>query len=165
MAQTLHTDKNTAHSYLCPYEVLFWKHQKTAKNVLEIGVDRGGSLTLWSQYFENAHIHGIDQLSPLLPSDPRIHLYIQDAYASSPVLPKMDVIIEDGSHRKEDMMKAIELYLPLLNDGGIFVVEDIPDIEWVDDLRKCVPEGYECQHFDWRLNKGRHDDIVLVIWK
>jgi hypothetical protein len=54
------TDKNTAHSYLDLYQTLFNNKKNTAKNILEIGIYRGGSIKLWSEFFINATIYGID---------------------------------------------------------------------------------------------------------
>jgi|LakMenE01Jun11ns_1017448.scaffolds.fasta_scaffold9391700_1 hypothetical protein len=54
------TDKNTLHSYLDLYQSLFNNKKYTAKNILEIGIYRGGSIKLWSEFFINAKIYGID---------------------------------------------------------------------------------------------------------
>ena len=54
------TDKNTTHSYLDLYQKLLSKKQYTAKNILEIGIDKGGSIKLWSDFFINATVYGID---------------------------------------------------------------------------------------------------------
>jgi cephalosporin hydroxylase len=162
LAKGLQTDKGTDHSYLCGYEVLFREHRLTANNVLEIGIKDGGSILLWKDYFCCATVHGIDILPSPVKGD-RILTYQTDAYLSPPVLPPMDIIIDDGSHKKEHMVKAIELYLPLLTDKGIFVIEDIPDPAWVWELRQAVPLDYEVEVYDWRLNKGRHDDILFVV--
>jgi cephalosporin hydroxylase len=163
LAKGLNTDKGTDHSYLCGYEILF-NRLRLAKNVLEIGIKDGGSLLLWSAFFPCATIHGIDIHPSSVKSD-RIWTYQTDAYLSPPALPKCEVIIDDGSHLKEDMVKVIELYLPLLTDDGILVIEDIPDPDWLWELRKAVPLGYEVEVYDWRLNKGRFDDILFVVRK
>ena len=55
------TDKGTRHSYIPIYEELFpSENRKDIKNVLEIGIAWGGSIKLWSDYFPNAKICGID---------------------------------------------------------------------------------------------------------
>ena len=54
------TDKNTTHSYIPLYEKLLSNKRLTAKNVLEIGVNEGGSIKLWHDYFTNATIYGLD---------------------------------------------------------------------------------------------------------
>ena len=54
------TDKNTIHSYLELYQNLLFKKKETAKNVLEIGINKGGSIKLWNDFFTNATIYGLD---------------------------------------------------------------------------------------------------------
>jgi cephalosporin hydroxylase len=164
LAKGLHTDKGTDHSYLTGYEVLFRDHRIKAENVLEIGIDKGGSLELWKDYFCCATIHGID-IKPFKSNDPRIWSYCCDAYTRPPALPMMDIIIDDGSHKKEDMLSALRLYLPMLKDDGIFVIEDIPDPDWIWELREAVPKEYMVDVYDWRLNKNRFDDILFVVRK
>ena len=48
------TDKNTGHSYISNvYEKLLHDTQDTCLNVLEIGIDKYGSIKLWHEYFSN----------------------------------------------------------------------------------------------------------------
>ena len=54
------TDKNTVHSYLPLYNNLLKSKKDTAKNVLEVGIFNGGSIKLWSDYFTNANVYGLD---------------------------------------------------------------------------------------------------------
>ena len=54
------TDKNTIHSYLPLYQKLLISKKETAKNVLEVGIDRGGSIKLWSDFFTNVNVYGLD---------------------------------------------------------------------------------------------------------
>lgn len=164
LAKGLKTDKGTDHSYLVGYEVLFKDLRLCAENVLEIGIKDGGSLQLWADYFCCATIHGID-IVPFKSENPRVWSYCCDAYKTPPALPMMDVIIEDGSHKKEDMLTALRLYLPLMKDDGLFVIEDIPDPDWLWELREAVPKHYAVEVYDWRLNKNRHDDILFVVRK
>ena len=53
---------------------------------------------------------------------------------------KFDIILDDGAHTLESMIKYIELYSKILNDDGILMIEDIPDILWIDSLKNCTPE-------------------------
>ena len=57
------TDKNTLHSYLGLYQELLVSKKDTAKNVLEIGIRDGGSIKLWSDFFVNANVYGLDIMS------------------------------------------------------------------------------------------------------
>jgi len=54
------TDKNTTHSYLPLYQKLLIGKKETAKNILEVGIFLGGSIKLWSDYFTNANVYGLD---------------------------------------------------------------------------------------------------------
>ena len=81
------TDKNTNHSYLNLYQDLLFSKKKTAKNVLEIGVQNRGSVKLWHDFFTNATVYGVDIITPLeeigniIKNKERIILYTEkDAY-------------------------------------------------------------------------------------
>ena len=80
------TDKNTTHSYLPLYENLFKNKIETAQNMLEIGIQNGGSFKLWRDCFINAAIYGldmihIDQIADDIKNDQYIILYTStDAY-------------------------------------------------------------------------------------
>ena len=52
--------KPKGHTYLPLYEELFHKKKSTAEKILEIGVQRGGSIYMWEKYFSKAEIFGID---------------------------------------------------------------------------------------------------------
>ena len=54
------TDTNTVHSYLPMYEQLLNSKKETAQSILEVGILDGGSINLWSDYFQNANVHGND---------------------------------------------------------------------------------------------------------
>ena len=54
------TDKNTTHSYLQLYQKLLISKKETAKNVLEVGIFHGGSIKLWSDFFTNANVYGLN---------------------------------------------------------------------------------------------------------
>jgi hypothetical protein len=65
------------------------------------------------------------------------------------------------------MIQCIVLYLPLLSDTGILIIEDVQAIEWLSILKAVVPHELHkyIQTFDLRHIKGRHDDIVFVVDK
>lgn len=169
------TDKNTSHSYLETYESLFKGKQITCKNILEIGVQRGGSMKLWNDYFVNANIYGMDiDDSPHFLSEYKrinflkINAYSQEGinyYLSKNI--KFDVIIDDGPHSLESMVYFVQHYSQLLTSNGILIVEDIPDINWCNTLIDNIDESLRkfIEIHDLRQIKGRWDDILLVINK
>lgn len=176
------TDKNTWHSYIEVYEELFSSKKVSATNVLEIGIGpsmpNGGSILMWAGYFENARIHAADiiplsSVNPLLIPHPRIHLHTQsDAYNESFFVntflsknEKFDILVDDGPHTIESMVKFIKLYSQVLKEDGIMVIEDVQNIEWVDILRAVTPDHLKpyIKVYDRRPVKGRYDDIMFVI--
>jgi len=173
------TDKNTTHSYLERYETLFQVKKDTAKNILEIGIQDGGSIKLWYDYFLKATIYGLDirkikDVWPEIKNKPRIKIGCFDAYDKKfienqmkPLNVKFDIMIDDGPHTLDSMISFIENYLPMLADDGIFVIEDVQSIEWIETLTNVVPDEMKqfIEIYDLRENKDRYDDIIFVINK
>ncbi len=170
------TDKNTVHSYLSLYEDILQKKKETATDVLEVGICYGGSIKLWNDYFTKANVYGLDIMSynkiwEELKNIPRIKLFSSfDAYNKDIVQKcfgdkKFDFILDDGPHTLESQLKFLEIYLPLLKNNGILIIEDIESLEYLEILKKNVPViDKDCiQTFDLRRIKKRYDDIVLVI--
>jgi predicted O-methyltransferase YrrM len=174
------TDKNTVHAYLDLYQKLVEDKKDTAKNILEIGIGGGGSIQLWYDYFLNANIYSVDinhmnwGFEKLLPLD-RVTLYtgvdayneqIFNSYFYKKNL-KFDMILNDGAHTLETMIKFVELYSKILTDDGILIIEDIPDMNWTEILKQNTPENLKkfINIYDLRNIKDRFDDIVFVIDK
>ena len=179
------TDKNTVHSYLDVYQALFQQKQNSATQVLEVGIgpfanSNGGSIRMWADFFPNAQVHacdiiGINNVHPSIINHPRIHLHTSsNAYDRQFIMTKFsskqitfDVLVDDGPHTLDSMKAFIALYLPLLKDDGILVIEDIQDISWAPELHSVTPDAFKpyVQVYDRRQVKGRYDDIMFVINK
>jgi hypothetical protein len=171
------TDKDTVHSYLPLYEVLLKNKKFTCKNVIEVGVAEGGSIKLWHDYFPNATIYGCDIreesfMWDQIKNNNRIKLFpLTNAYEPTFVNQIKDVqfdfALDDGPHTLETMIQFINMYLPLMKEDGILIIEDIPDINWLDTLCSIVPQEYKnnIKTYDLRGNKNRYDEIVFVIDK
>jgi hypothetical protein len=174
------TDKNTSHSYIDVYETLMRPRRYSAKQVLEIGIGpadilNGGSIQLWHDYFPHAEISAIDIISyddvwDKLKNNPRIKLYTStDGYQRSFVdtLGEIDIVIDDGPHTLESMKQCIELYTNKLSKDGMIIIEDIPSLDWIEELIKVTPVALRnyIQVYDLRYKKRRGDDILFVIDK
>ena len=176
------TDKNTVHSYVDAYEALFSRKRETATSVLEIGIGpympNGGSILMWAGYFQNAKIHAVDVIpmdtvNPLLIPHSRIYLHVHnDAYQTNfftntflSKSERFDIIIDDGPHTIESMVRFIKMYSQVLKEDGILVIEDVQSIDWIEILRDCTPEHLKpyIQVLDRRSVKGRYDDILFVV--
>ena len=126
--------------YLTEYDRLLDDYRDKPIRLLEIGIQNGGSLEIWSNYFNNATaLIGCD-INPdcghLSFDDTRIDTIVGDANASDVrerVLqrsPQFDIIIDDGSHRSSDIIKSFALYFPRIVEGGIFIAEDLHCSYW-----------------------------------
>jgi hypothetical protein len=167
------TDKNTSHSYLETYENLMKDKSLSCQHILEIGVQRGGSMKLWNDYFVNATLYGIDidDGPAFLKEYNRISCLKMNAYSQDSInyfLEKnivFDFIIDDGPHSLESMIYFINNYTQLLAVNGIMIVEDIPEPKWCDVFKTLLPDGFTYEIFDLRHIKNRWDDILFVIKK
>ena len=174
------TDKNTTHSYLPLYQQLLISKKETAKNVLEVGICRGGSIKLWHDFFTNANVYGLDIMNPNdlweeIKNNEKIILYTStDAYNNDFFISnflnkniKFDFMIDDGPHTLESMKQFIKLYSNIMTDDGILIIEDVQSYHWIDTLINEVPEHLKpfIKIYDLRSNKNRYDDIVFTIDK
>jgi glycosyltransferase involved in cell wall biosynthesis len=126
--------------YLNEYERLFSFYRDKPISFLEIGIQNGGSLEIWSKYFSNATaLIGVD-INPgcarLSYDEPRISVIVGDANAPEvrervfQRSPQFDIIIDDGSHLSSDIIKSFALYFPRIVAGGVFVAEDLHCSYW-----------------------------------
>ena len=167
---TLGTDKHGAHDYVNGfYNEEFKKYQDKEINLLEIGIFTGGSLCLWSKYFTKGNIYGLD-IQDIRPEEyknlDRVTCMFVDGYQELD-LPDFDIVIDDGPHSPESMIRCIELYLPKLKEGGVLVIEDLQDPSWFLILTEATPDEYKdkIQCLDIRENLGRGDDLMFIIRK
>lgn len=127
-------------SYFETYDNHFGKYRQQAINLLEIGVQNGGSLEIWAKYFPKAKkIIGCDideKCRSLSFEDTRIKLVVGDANLPdvhdliANEAQEFDIVIDDGSHVVSDVIKSFSLYFPMLRVGGSFVVEDLHTSYW-----------------------------------
>lgn len=178
LADNTRTDKNTVHSYLELYQKILSPKQYTAKNVLEVGICDGGSIKLWSDFFTNATVYGLDIMNKnnvweKIQNKSNIVLYTErNAYDADffkqAFLDKnirFDFMLDDGPHTLESMLSFIRLYSQVMTDDGILIIEDVQDINWISNLTNEVPIHLKpfVKVYDLRPNKGRYDDIVFTI--
>jgi hypothetical protein len=174
------TDKNTTHSYLPLYQKLLIKKKETSKNVLEIGINNGGSIKLWSDFFNNANVYGLDimninEMWEGIKNKEKIILHTSsDAYNTDFFNTnflnkniKFDFMLDDGPHTLESMQQFIKLYSQIMTDDGILIIEDVQSWDWIDILKNEVPEDLKqfIKIYDLRSHKNRYDDIVFTIDK
>lgn len=114
-------------SYLNFYSTIFSGLNYSRLSLLEIGVQNGGSLETWAEYFPYAnHIVGIDidpKCGELKFDDPRIRVVVGDA-SKVELDQTFQIIIDDGSHKSDDIIANFKHWWPKLKSGGLYIVED-----------------------------------------
>ncbi|MCY9872547.1 class I SAM-dependent methyltransferase [Vibrio barjaei] len=126
--------------YLDVYNHEFSRFIDKDPSILEIGVQNGGSLEIWDDFLSPKKIVGCDinpKCNELEYSNSNIKLLVQDINLDSSLLfvkeelpDGIDLLIDDGSHTSSDIITTFSKYFPLLNDGGLFVVEDLHCSYW-----------------------------------
>lgn len=174
------TDKGTDHSYLETYEDILSPYVDKEINLLEVGVQFGGSALLWHEYFPKSNLFLIDVYNQVPDfifekmSKERFKFYIMNAYGDqeTDLLNKdcpegFDIVLDDGPHTLESQVMFIHKYLPLVKKGGILIIEDIQDVLHFEILKNSTPEEYRnsIETFDLRNVKNRYDDLIFVIRK
>jgi glycosyltransferase involved in cell wall biosynthesis len=128
--------------YISEYDRLFQPYRNRSVNLLEIGIQNGGSLEIWAKYFPKAKIILGCDINPdcaqLEFDDPRIALVVADANTDETqqellqLSSEFDLVIDDGSHHSGDIVRSFARYFPYLNDGGLYIAEDLHCSYWQD---------------------------------
>jgi hypothetical protein len=130
-------DKWNYHWYAQHYQWHFAPLRLKKLKILEIGVGGyedpqagGESLIMWKDYFPNSMIYGIDIVDKKAIEEDRIKVF-QGRQEDETFLRKVvteagkfDIIIDDGSHNGEHVIKSFRRLFPALNNGGFYAVED-----------------------------------------
>lgn len=169
------SDKLYWHSYIELYDKLF-AEMFHVERVLEIGIGyealmqpflpvpyvHGSSLRMWAEYWPDASIFACDIREDALINDDRIQS-IQCDQSKPEEIKKLvewsggqfDVVIDDGSHIYEHQRLTAALLLPEVNEGGIYVIEDIWPV-----TGKTLAE--ELGGKLWIGERGRDDNLVII---
>jgi hypothetical protein len=148
------SDKWATHNYTAKYFQHF-QPLRFRKNLgfLEIGVGGyesdekgyanaslgGESLRFWKDYFPYSTIFGVDIQDKSGLAEDRIVILqgsqIDEDFLSSVVrrMGSLDVVIDDGSHINSHVIQTFKFLFPLLNEGGIYVIEDTQTSYWPSD--------------------------------
>ena len=118
--------------------------------LIELGVLTGVSLAVWCELYPDCQVIGLDVDLERMDWDGlvsngafklnRPSVFVWDAFDPQP-LPtpvRVDVFIDDGPHRVEAIRRTAQFMKPLMNDGGRYVVEDVPEAAQV--LRDIWPD-------------------------
>ena len=150
------------HHYIPIYDRYFSSFRGGKIRFLEIGVGEGGSLRMWRKYFgNNAIIFGID-INPECkkyntPTEQvKIGSQTDEIFLQSVIkeMGGVDIILDDGSHRMEDIPSTLKFLFPHLRYGGIYMIEDLHTAYW-----KRFGGGYQTKKNFFKFVMDLVDDI------
>jgi hypothetical protein len=131
------------HGYAPRYERHFTQLRDTAFTLLEIGIGTdhqggagGSSLRMWKHFFPKAQIVGLDLCDRSFLNEKRVLTY-QGNQIDADLLRiiarrhrELKIIIDDGSHRPEQIRTTFAILFPVLADGGFYAIEDTQTSYW-----------------------------------
>ena len=130
------------------YDKHFAKFRDQPINILEIGVLRGGSMRIWEKYFPKANVFGIDINEECLQyQSDRTKIFIGDQSDVSFLrnikakIPRIDILIDDGSHRAKDQKITFDEMYYHVRKPGIYLIEDI-ELNYWPSKDKDKPENF-----------------------
>lgn len=163
------TDKNNYfHNYTRQYNSLLHEFKEKPIKYLEIGIFNGGSIKAFKEIFKNSTCClGLDIDSKCKEhEDVENNLFIEIGDATDNNFIKyitekygtFDIILDDGSHINRDVINSFELLFPLLNDNGLYIVENTICYKSynciVPNYKNHLEYFFKYTHF---LNQWRYD--------
>lgn len=146
LARLYKTDKYGHHFYTPHYQNHFKKFKFRRINLLEIGVGGyddpyigGHSLRMWKSYFPFAKIFSLDIFDKSPLEERRIKIFkgsqVEEDFLEKVCnqIGKLDLIIDDGSHINEHVIKTFLYLFPKLEIGGYYVIEDTQTSYWEEE--------------------------------
>jgi len=128
------------HHYFDTYERHLARYRGRPFRMLEIGVQYGGSLAMWAEYFgPEASIVGIDinpdvkNYAPALANvsvrvgDQRDTTFLAEIEAE---FGPFDVIIDDGGHTALQQIETFNFLYPSMAADGVYICEDTHTSYW-----------------------------------
>lgn len=131
------TDK-ISHGYGRLYGRHFRRFRLRSFTLLEIGVFKGDSLRVWRDVFPRASIVGMDIEPPDVHFGPRVRVVFGDQSSVEDIggalagLPAPLLVIDDGSHRGDDIWATFRHVFPRMASGGIYIIEDLSTSYWTE---------------------------------
>jgi hypothetical protein len=173
-----YTDKNRGkydfkigHCYGDSYDdILSYKNKEDKISILEIGVQKGASLKVWKDFFQNSIIYGVDITDERVFKD-GYNFILSDVKASK-VLEDLeginfDIIVDDGSHYLSDVIYTVNNFIDKLNVDGVMIIEDVQNpAKWLGDVKQALSDRNDVVVSTRDLRNGRnYDDFMIVIKK
>lgn len=124
--------------YFDVYEKYFSKFVNQKPVMVEVGVQFGGSMQLWKEYFgPGAEIYGIDHAKEILDLDINgVKLFVGDQQNNEfwknflSTIPQINCFVDDGGHKMKQQIVTLMNVWPKMADGGVYICEDTHTSYW-----------------------------------
>lgn len=176
LARIYRSDKALGHSYASHYQNYFRKFRYKKVKLLEIGVGGysyphlgGNSLRMWKKYFPFGRIFSFDIHDKTSFEERRIRIFcgsqVDEEFLErlTEETGPLDIIIDDGSHQNEHVIKTFQFLFPKLNDGGIYVIEDTQTSYWKEfggDSEDLEKHGTMMNYFKKLTDCLNYEELV-----
>jgi len=173
-------DKTCGHSFIEVYE----RYLEGSKNILEVGTQQGGFIKFCKDQLDEVFFVGADMYPyPRVDKNCWVDLecfneladdfFIGDAFSEKfyewidqrGYKNKFDLVIDDGPHTLESQLWMMERVEHLLNENGVFICEDVDNIEFAKQIKDKSPIPDKTYIWDNSEKSGRWDDICVVVDK
>ncbi|XP_055348368.1 demethylmacrocin O-methyltransferase-like [Paramacrobiotus metropolitanus] len=124
--------------YFRAYTHHFHHYRGHPVHFLEIGVQSGGSINMWRDYFGAGLMYyglDIDQRCRRFTRE-NVTIFIGDQGNADTLRnfsrqwPPFDIILDDGGHSTQQQLVSFEILFPLVKMGGVYVIEDLHTSYW-----------------------------------
>ena len=179
-------------NYFPIYEKWFSPYRGKEIVFVEIGVQNGGSVQMWKNYFgKDAQIVGIDideRCKQFEEEGITIEIGSQEDenfwQAFKEKYPRVDILLDDGGHTMNQQITTFKQMFPHIKDGGLYMCEECHTSYWnnyggglknpksfiefaknfIDELNACHTRGALNQTYNTRNMSGLHfyDSIVIA---
>jgi hypothetical protein len=199
MQNTLNSLKNNwvgtefeKHHFLDTYDKEFFRFlEKKDLRILELGIDKGGSLELWESYFSNLTLLvGVEKNSDKILGNysQKTRIEIGDLsdvkfYDRLKKYGSFDIIIDDASHQASDIILSFNCLFPILSDTGIYCIENVyysgtgefNNIKLQEFIQKlvinangitdCIDYPERMNQFSWWIKSVHIENQLIIIKK
>jgi hypothetical protein len=121
--------------YIEMYEAMLSPRRQDALRLLEIGIQYGGSIRMWREFFPNATIFAVDvdpYCKERVSGVSGCEAYILDQSSQNAwerfigmTGGAFDLVIDDGGHTMEQQINTFAALFPCLNRSGLYILEDV----------------------------------------
>ena len=158
------TDKVYHHEYHDIYDFFLKQFYNSSGAMVEIGIYNGDSLNMWLELFPNAYIYGMDididksymrERHSIIKGDQSKLDDLNNVKSIISQNKEIFFINDDGSHIPEHQLLTFNVLFPTLEEGGVYIIEDIETSYWTKN-GLC---GYETRY------GYKHPKSIIEIFK